>query len=294
MPKLPVVETIVFAYRFLFQHIASIVGIAWLPAVLSAAAGYGSHFYAYRHPLEGTTDPQVIATYLAVSLGSVLVTVFASSIAATGITRQALGLRSGVPLVYFPLGRTEWRMILANLRYVLGAGVLLGLAFGISMVAFLLAGLNLDTPANVRPTPAAILAGLIFWFVFGYVVMSILRVGFLLPAIVVSEDKRALRRSHELTHSNFWRVLAVIAGLGLPIILLVLGGEAVVLRSALGPDFFNLGTRALAERAGEAMERKLLPWEIFDAVIFVLASGLIYSGAAFAYRALTAPGKKLP
>jgi hypothetical protein len=295
MPKIPVVETIAFAYRFLFQHIASIVGIAWLPAVLSAAAGYGSQFYAYRHPLDiNAADPQASAIYLAVSLGSVLVTLLVSSITAVGITRQALGLKSEVPLVYFPLGRTEWRMIQANLLYVLGACVLLGLAFLIAMVAFMLAGLSLDAPANVRPTPAAILAGLIFWFVFGYAVMTILRMGFLLPATVVSEEKRVLGRSHELTHSNFWRVLAVIAALGIPILLLVLAGESVVLRSALGPDFLNLGTRALTQQASAAMEQKLLPWEIFNAVIFVLASGLIYSGAAFAYRALTQPQKKLP
>jgi hypothetical protein len=39
------------------------------------------------------------------------------------------------------------------------------------------------------------------------------------------------------------------------------------------------------QRAGQAMEAKLLPWTIFTTVIFILGSGLIYSGAAFAYRA---------
>jgi hypothetical protein len=34
------------------------------------------------------------------------------------------------------------------------------------------------------------------------------------------------------------------------------------------------------------MDAKLLPWTIFITVIFILGSGLIYSGAAFAYRAV--------
>jgi hypothetical protein len=38
------------------------------------------------------------------------------------------------------------------------------------------------------------------------------------------------------------------------------------------------------------MEAKLLPWQIFNAVVFVLGSGLIYSGTAFAYRARVESG----
>ncbi len=40
------------------------------------------------------------------------------------------------------------------------------------------------------------------------------------------------------------------------------------------------------QRAGQAMEAKLVPWTIFTTVVFILGSGLIYSGAAFAYRAV--------
>ena len=58
-----------------------------------------------------------------------------------------------------------------------------------------------------------------------------------------------------------------------------------MLRAALGPEFARMNPTEFMQRAGPAMEAKLLPWTIFTTVIFILGSGLIYSGAAYAYRA---------
>jgi hypothetical protein len=41
------------------------------------------------------------------------------------------------------------------------------------------------------------------------------------------------------------------------------------------------------DRAGQAFDQKLIYWQIFSAIVFILGSGLVYSGAAFAYRART-------
>jgi hypothetical protein len=63
----------------------------------------------------------------------------------------------------------------------------------------------------------------------------------------------------------------------------MLGGDSVqVLEQATMTDFVRRGELAV--------QQNLLAWEIFNAVIFILASGLIYSGSAYAYRALT-PGR---
>jgi hypothetical protein len=291
MQKIPVGPTIAFAYRFLITEIGTIVGIAWLPAVLSSAASYFTHLYAMGHrALIEAGDAPTVGAYFGLSLMSFVVTLFAASMVAVAITRQVLGPRHSGVLLYFAAGPFEWRMFAANLRYMAGAAALLMLAAVITILAFLLAGTPLDAPEQVRPSAATILAGLIAWAVFLYAFATILRMGFLLPATIVGEEKGGLRRSHDLTKGNFWRVLAIMLALAGPILLLLIGGEAAVLRSALGPDFFRLTPEEFFNRAGQAMEAKLLPWQIFNAVVFVLGSGLIYSGTAFAYRARVESG----
>jgi hypothetical protein len=286
MQKIPVGQTIALAYQFLFARIGTIIGIAWLPAVLSSAASYLISTYAAMHRAElQAGEPQATGAYIAVSALGLLVTIFMASVVAVAITRQVLGQGSSGVVLYFAAGRSEWRMLAANIRYLLSIFALVSLAALITILAFLLSGTPLEAPEKIQPSAATILAGLISWFVFLYAFATILRVGFLLPPAVVAEERSGLRRSYELTKGNFWRALAVVLALGLPLALLVLGGEAAVLRAALGPDFARMAPTEFMQRAGQAMEAKLLPWTIFTTVIFILGSGLIYSGAAFAYRA---------
>lgn len=290
MQKIPVGPTIAFAYRFLITEIGTIVGIAWLPAALSSAVSYGARLYAAEHrALMDVGDPQTAGTYLILSLASLVVLLFASAMVAVAITRAAMGQErpAGALLLYFAAGRSEWRMLSANIRYLFGTGALLALAVLIAAAAFFLSGTPLDAPEQVRPTPATILAAAISWAVFLYAGATILKIGFLLPATIVSEEKGGLRRSFELAKGNFWRILAVMLALGLPLLLLVLAGEVVVLRSALGPNFARMSPAEFFQKAGDAMDAKLVPWQIFSAVLFILASGLVYSGAAFAYRSVS-------
>jgi len=286
MQKIPVGQTIALAYHFLFARIGTIIGIAWLPAVLSSAVSYMISTYAAMHRAEFEAgDPRATAAYMFLSLLGLVVTLFMTSVVAVAITRQVLGAGSSGVVLYFAAGRTEWRMLAANVRYLLAVFAMIAFAATITALAFLLSGIPLSAPEQIQPSAATILAGLISWFVFLYALVTILRVGFLLPPSIVAEEKGGLRRSYELTKGNVWRALAVLLALGLPLLLLILGGEAAVLRAALGPEFARMNPTEFFQRAGQAMEAKLLPWTIFTTVIFILGSGLIYSGAAFAYRA---------
>jgi hypothetical protein len=176
-------------------------------------------------------------------------------------------------------------MLGANIRFLLAAGALLLLAVLVYTAALLIAGAPLNAPQQMVPTGATIAAGVVGLGALIYAFVSIVQIGFLLPATVTMEEKGGLRRSHELAKGNVWRVLVIVAALGLPILLLILGAEAAILRSALGPNFANLSPSEFFDKAGQAMEQKLGPWQIFSAIVFVLGSGLLYSGAAFAYRA---------
>ena len=291
MNKIPIGDTIVFAYSFVFVHIGTIVGIAGIPAVLSAAIDYGvRNLAAAQRAALDAGDAGAVGLNLAVWLGGLIATIFLSSIATVGITRAALGQRVE-RAVYLTVGRTEWRMFAAKLRFWLAVLALAALAGLIMVLAFSLAGIPLDaaTP-NGPPEPAVFLASLIAWVVIGYALATALRMGFLLPATVVVEDKGGLRRSYDLTRGNFWRLVAIALGLGAPIFVLVSVAAFAVLGSMLGGDSVQVLEQATMTdfiRRGElAVQQNLLAWEIFNAVIFILASGLIYSGSAYAYRAL--------
>jgi hypothetical protein len=112
--------------------------------------------------------------------------------------------------------------------------------------------------------------------------------GFLLSATVVSEEAGGLQRSHDLARGNFWRMVAVLLALALPIFFISAVASYILLRASLGADFARIleeeGMLELMRRGEEAVVQNLLLWEVFNIVIFILASGLVYS----AYRVLTA------
>jgi hypothetical protein len=286
MDKIPVGQTISLAYRFLFTEIGTILGICWFPALLSSLASYFTAIYAAMHRADiQAGDPRIVAAYAIVSVLGLSITIFAASVMAVALTRHVLGRRVTGVVAYFAVGPVEWRMFTASIRYIAGAAVLVVIAVILSGVAFRIAGVPVDAAGPMNATAPDIIAGLISWLVFIAAFVVIVRVGFFIPPTIVAEDKGGLRRSFELTQGNVLRALAVIAVLGIPVLLLLLGGEAVVLRSALGPALYGMSPTEFFQRAGEAMEQKLLPWEVFTGVIFVLGSALIYGGAAMAYRA---------
>ena len=95
MQKIPVGQTIAFAYRYVFSHIGTIIGLTWLPAVLSSGVSYAGYRYAAAHRVEiDAGDSQAAGVYLFLSLLGLVVTLLAVSIVAVAITRQVLGQRS--------------------------------------------------------------------------------------------------------------------------------------------------------------------------------------------------------
>ena len=291
MNKIPVGRTVAFAYDFLFTRLGTVVGVAGLPALLSSAVDYLVRSYTT------TEEPEAAAgRNLLIWLLGTVTTIFISSVATVGITRAALGLPLGNGAYYFPVGPLELRMFVTKLRFWLGVVVLLILAALVMSVSFMLAGVPLDGAGTVEPSAAVLIAGVAAWAAFGFAILTILRMGFLLSATVVSEENGGLQRSHDLSRGNFWRMVAIVLALGAPILVLVSVASLVILSAALGPDYARVleqeGMMELMRRGEEAVAQNLLLWEAFNTVIFILASGLIYAASAYAYCALT--GKPLP
>jgi hypothetical protein len=292
MNKLPVGEIIASSYRFLFGRIGTVLAITLLPAVLYTAADSAAHLYfaAHRSTVE-SQDPQAQALYFLVMGAGFVASVYARAAAAVGIVREIFGQR--VQGIHFPYDRTAWRMFAASIRFWIGSAVLILLAFGIGALGLILAGISPNTTGPVPLTPASLLAMLIGWVALLYALATMLRMGFVLPGVVVAEEKGGLQRSHDLAKGNFWRIVALAIALVLPTFVLLIAGETAVLGEAALPldadkgDFFSLMTRA-----EEAIDRQLVPWEIFNAIVFILYSGLTYSGVAYAYRALAGKNDK--
>jgi hypothetical protein len=290
MNKIPVGKTVAFAYNFLFTRFGTVVGITALPALLAATVDYLVRSYI------ATEDTASAAgTNLLISIAGMGTTIFIWAVTSVGVIRAALGQPLGSSPYYFPVGMVELRMFGAMLRFWLGVVVLIFLASLLSGFGLMLAGVPLDGSSEPEPSAAVLIAGLITWAAFGYAIYTIVRMGFLLSPTVVCEDK-GLQRSNDLTRGNFWRIVAILVALILPILFLLSIVGAVILRAALGNDYRRIieddGMDELIRRAEEAIAQNVLLWEVFNMMIFILAAGLIYSAAAYAYQAAT--GKPSP
>jgi len=287
MNKIPVGKTVTFAYTFLFTRMGTVAGVAALPALLASAVDYLVRSYTSPEDTEAAAG-----TNLLIWLAGTVTTIFISSVATVGITRAALGVPLGRDAYYFPVGPLELRMFVAKLRFWAGVVALLVLASIVSSFALMLAGVPLDGAGTIEPSAATLVALLATWGAFGYAIFTILRMGFLLSATVVAEERGGLQRSHDLARGNFWRIVAILAALAAPILVLVSVATMVLLRASLGEHYAQVlgGADAfeVMRRGEEAVEQNILLWEAFNTAVFILASGLIYGASAYVYRALTA------
>jgi hypothetical protein len=285
MNKIPVWPTISYAYRFLFGQIGTVLAIAGGPAIALSGADYVTRSLAAAQAADGG-DANGLERLVA--LLALAVFLIAPAIAAVGLTRIVLAEESRVS--YPPFFTTVLRMAAANLRFFIGSAVLLFLAFAISYGAYRAAGVSIEAGVPVQPTAPVVAVGLISWVALLYVFVSMLRMGFLLSGVVSAEPKGGLKRAHALTQGNTWRILAIALALIVPILILTTAAAYAIMRSALGPDFAAGGiTEEIFRKAQQAIVDRLASWELFNAVIFVLYSGLVYSGAAYAYRSAAAP-----
>ena len=286
MNKIPVVNTVAFAYNFLFTRIGNVVGITTLPALLAAGVDYLMRSYISSEETQAAAGMNLL-----ISITGMVTTIFVWAVAAVGVTRAALGLPLGSGAYFFPVSMTELRMFGAMLRFWLGVLALLILASLVTSLAVMLAGVPLEGPPESEPSAAILIAGIIAWVAFGYAVFTIVRMGFPLSATVICESNGGLQRSHDLARGNFWRIAVVLLAIGAPIIILYAVAGAVILQaSAL--DYRQViqdeGMDELIKGAEQLIADNLLIWELFNIVIFIVAAGLIFSAGAYAYRALTA------
>ena len=283
MNKVPAGKTIAYAYAFTFGHLGTIIGLAWLPLVISAVLQFLP--YALGAESAGASANATAQGRQALEgLATALLIVLLNAIIFVPVVRQALGLRQGAAVVHFKLGAAEFRLFGAILLLLLVTFVL---AVGLRLLEF---GLGLVTSG--RGVAIGIVAALIVLATSLAFVYAIVRLGFLILPVTVAEEQISLVRGWIVTKGNFWRIFAVVLAIGIPIAI----AYALVVVGIIGPGrlFAALPAdpaaqaRALNERF--AILQQHMPLYIgLNLILAPFAIGLNAGASAFAYRALVSP-----
>ena len=286
MKKIPVLDSIRYAYAFTFGHLGTIIGLIWVPMVILAVAGYFIMSYYYNSVPAAVSAGDAIAAARSgmLLIGWSLASLLLSAVMYVAVTRQALGLREGPAVVHFALGLPELRVF----STVLG---IFALALLFLMVDV---GLISGAAALTAKVPAANAAvGLFALAALFAIVYALIRLSFLAIPATVAEGKVGLGRAWELSRGNFWRIVAIgLAALG-PIMLIALAAEVAI----LGPEFFlhntAMPTNDTAQQMHDMAEQMRTASDhlpVLYGLSFLMAPffvGLGLAPAAFAYRALT-------
>lgn len=293
MSKIPVRNTIVYAYTFAFGQLGIVIGLIWIPLVILGVGTYftWAHYLASLMAASRTGDLRNAGGAVLLLLGWTITGFLVQAIAFVGVTEQALGLRKGPVIARFSVGRRELRVF----------GGLLSLAALVLLFAILVnVGGTLGYGAVMllahSPAVAFSIATLVKLILECAMFFAVVRLGFFIVPIAVAEDRVALSQSWKFTRGSFWRLLAICAAVLLP--LLLLAGVAEV--AILGPKAFTGPAHVSAEGAPDPAfvmdQLELLSAHLPELVgLSLLAApfflGLLLSAQASAYRAVTGNGQ---
>ncbi|HTT84026.1 MAG TPA: hypothetical protein VMF67_11135 [Rhizomicrobium sp.] len=276
MTKLSAIGAIRFAYGFAFGQIGAIIGLAWLPLVLVAILQFLPYAIGTAYP-GGDAAQEGGAAALNLTFSTAALMLYA--INCVSVTRQALGLRQGTASVHFALGWPEWRMFAA----IVISGLILFALIGL----YVMIGTALFSATRAVPL-LAIVAGL--YAIAGLCVVAwlVLRLVFLLPPVVVINERVDFLRAWMLSRGNFWRILAVIIVVIVPLLLVQSAAIAVI----VGPGIFAplpgnpqaMGV-ALQERV-VMLDRHMATMIGLALVLAPFSLGLTLGASSYAFRAL--------
>ena len=277
MTRLPVPDTIRFAYTFAFGQIGAIIGLVWLPLVIVAFLQFLPYALGTAYTAASTNSAEATgATFINLAFSTTALVLYAMNF--VSVTRQALGLRQGAASIHFSLGWPEWRMFVA----IIIAGLILTAAMGL----YLILGSMLFPGAP----GGGLMAGLaVLYAVAGFCafVWFALRLVFLLAPVIVVEERLDLVRAFLLTGGNFWRILVITLAVTLPLLLV----QCVALGVIAGPQLFAplSGTSAAVAERFRLLDRHMPALIGLALMLTPFNLGLVFGASSFAYRTLVPP-----
>jgi len=209
MRRVPVIATIRDAYIFTATHLGGIIGLIWVPMVLATVMGFFSfqRYYTDFSDALASNNATALAPSLLMMLCYLVAALLLQAIMYVAVVQMALGARAAPAIAHFAFGNLEWRMFRAFLAFI---GICLTL-----VVPVIVIGGAVLKEAGRQADPTQI--GFVFYAV---IALAMPRFFALSPAIVVGENNPVLRRAWMLSAGNFWRLLAVLAGIFGPIVIL--------------------------------------------------------------------------
>lgn len=283
MKKLPVAETVRYAYQFAFGQLGTIIGLIWAPMVAVAVLKFLPYGLGDAN-VSPQDNPAAAGGVMLRGLLFTLVSFLLYGCINVAVIRQALGLRTGPAIFHFSIGRPEFRLAAATLLLTV-ISIAMVLAFGlISVVVGTAAAASGRPQVGDAVAVSVMLAGLCLFLV------VLVRLSFLYVPSSVVENKMGLVRSWVLTEGNFWRASAVLFLVTLP--------AAVILFSSffwlMGRDFTtlipvatHLAPEALSARIDAIVERHIGTIIGINLIVAPFSIGLMLGAAAYGYRFLT-------
>lgn len=293
MNKVPVGSTISRSYGFAFGNIVNNLGAIWIPVAILWAASFAFQGAMMKTSLDAGSNPQAALAAAPMLLLYSVVTIVLLSAQIAGLTREALGLRTGNAFLQFPFGAATWRVLGAFFLYGL---VMLVIYFGMVIGGAVLGG-GLGIAMMQGGSGAAGIGGAIMVIVFLLIFCALIyistRLSFFLAPVAVGEHKVSLIRSWQLSKGNFWRIFGVMFVLFVPFVIVY----CILILTMLRPFFQSFHPNMSPEELA-AQQQLLIQsvnamssyWYITYPIglLFALLGYSLYAGAAaFSYRAVT-------
>lgn len=292
MNKIPVGQTVAFAYNFLFRNLGIIIGLIWIPMLAITVFG----FFAQSTYIDALIASLATKNQAAFAPGLLWMFVFvfigiplANALMVVPVLQQALGIRTGHAFAHFAPGQPEWRVFggyLALLGILLVAMIALAFVLELMLAGFGAAGLD----ANSQQVQLAL--NVVLALISIAIVVAFIRVAIFIPAMAVLEDKVELRRGWAITSGNTLRILAIVILTALPVALIYSAIEIALFGvSSVMPNMESgdVSAAAMTEQL-EALRAQLPLSDVLAFLFAPLGVGLNAGVVAAAYRAL-APQK---
>ena len=201
------------AYAFLGANFSGIISVIWLPTVLISIAQFFTFHRFYNDMINALASDRAapMTPALLMLLGYVVAKLLLSALMCVGVVQLALGGRPSAALIYIAFGPAEGRLFRAFCGFV-------GLLFMGAFMVFILGNIAATTAARASGLEQGVSALMMLALVTGTVLLAA-RLLALAPAIAVAETAPVLRRAWTLSAGNFWRLVAVLLALFLPIFL---------------------------------------------------------------------------
>jgi hypothetical protein len=313
MNKIPVGQTISQTYGFAFGHYLPILGALWLPIIVLGALAYFiflpdmANFpailqQAAQHSAQDSHTPFMPMAMSRMTSHVYLLDIFelvVFSVIAVGVTKEALGLRTGPRFVYLSFGKPEllvmgaYFVVFVIIMVAVIAMFVVGGIVGV-VAALVFAGSGAHGGSAAMALSSAGIAFLLGVLIFCAMIYFFTRLSYLIVPVSVAEGRFGIGRSWELTKGNFWRIFAIALATVLPLIVL----ETIFVAVAFGPALvsFAMEVQKNPDAANAhlvATMQGIYSYMIYAYVIGLLIAPVVYGltlgQAAFAYRELVPP-----